>query len=279
MARSFHEALGISFASADPQKYVDILLYGLTLAWGAEVTSFDLPPDAAAVSFAICDQATQEVHKVPQKRQTTTPAKSRSTPKKGGPSGGLIPMQVDDGNIGAGGGDAGGGEGTEAVEGAGDVAQEEDEEMTHKRPSCRLARWLRKRPGAPRWTQKICRLLEGWMESDEDGSEHDLGSMIEELWQVLLDCDKSGKVALKSRIKEHKKKRKAKERKRRQKEKKKHKKSTKSKRHKKWSSRGSSSGSSSSDSGSSGSDSSSSSTDDSSSSSGQSSKSRKSAAP
>ena len=135
MARSFHEALGISFASADPQKYVDVLLYGLTLAWGAEVTSFDLPPDAAAVSFAICDQVTQEVQKVPQKRQTTTLAEPRSTPKKGGASGGSIPMQVDDGNIGAGGGDAGGG--TEAVEGAGDVAQEEDEEMTHKRPSYR----------------------------------------------------------------------------------------------------------------------------------------------
>ena len=167
MARSFHEALGISFASADPKKYVDVLLHAVTPAWGAEVTSFDLLPDAAAMSFAICDQVTQEVHKVPQKRQTTTPAKSRSTPKKGGASGGTIPMQVDNGNIGAGGGDAGGG--TEAVEGAGDVAHEEDEEMTHKRPSYSNARWLRKRPGAPRWTQKMCRLLEGWMESDEDG--------------------------------------------------------------------------------------------------------------
>ena len=277
MARSFHEALGVSFASANPQKYVDALLYGLTLARGAKVTSFDLPPDAAAVSFAICDQVTNEVHKVPQKRQTTTLAKSRATPKKGGASGGTIPMQVDYGNIGAGGGDTGGG--TKAPESTGEVAHEEDEEMTHKRPSYRNARWLRKRPGAARWTQKMCRLLEGWIGSDEDGLEHHLGSMIEELWQVLLGCDKSRKDALKSRIKEHEKKRKAKERKQRKKEKKRHKKSMKSKRHQKWSSRGSSSGSSFSDNGSSGSGSSPSSMDDSSSSSGRSSKSRKSAAP
>ena len=34
MARAYVEALGISFQSFDPQKYLDMLLYGLTLAWG-----------------------------------------------------------------------------------------------------------------------------------------------------------------------------------------------------------------------------------------------------
>ena len=44
MARAFHEALGIYFESADPRKYMDTLLYGLTMAWGTEVTSFNLSP-------------------------------------------------------------------------------------------------------------------------------------------------------------------------------------------------------------------------------------------
>ena len=60
MARAFHEALGVSFQSADPQKYLDALLYGLTLAWGTEVTSFNLILDAAAISFAICDMVSKE---------------------------------------------------------------------------------------------------------------------------------------------------------------------------------------------------------------------------
>ena len=32
MARAYHEALGVPFHSADPQKYLDALLYGLNLA-------------------------------------------------------------------------------------------------------------------------------------------------------------------------------------------------------------------------------------------------------
>ena len=60
MARAYHEALGVSFQSADPQKYLDALLYGLTLARGTEITSFNLTPDAAAVSFAICDPLSKE---------------------------------------------------------------------------------------------------------------------------------------------------------------------------------------------------------------------------
>ena len=44
MARAYHEALGISFHSSDPQMYLDALLCGLTLAWGTEVTSFHLAP-------------------------------------------------------------------------------------------------------------------------------------------------------------------------------------------------------------------------------------------
>ena len=30
MARSYHQALGVVFASNDSQKYIDVLLYGLT---------------------------------------------------------------------------------------------------------------------------------------------------------------------------------------------------------------------------------------------------------
>ena len=60
MAQAYHDALGVSFHSADPQNYLDALLYGLTLAWGTEITSFNLTPDAAAVSFAICDLVSKE---------------------------------------------------------------------------------------------------------------------------------------------------------------------------------------------------------------------------
>ena len=66
----------------------------------------------------------------------------------------------------------------------GDGAEDEGEsrpELTHKEPSYKNARWLRKRPGAPRWTQKICRLLEGLMEVDEVAEEVDMGEVVDDV--------------------------------------------------------------------------------------------------
>ena len=86
-----------------------------------------------------------------------------------------------------------------------DDAGDDDEtgrEMSYKHPGCCKARWLRKRPGAPRWTPKLCRLLERLIEEDETEVETDMGIVVEDTWKILLDCDKSGKDALKHKIKE-----------------------------------------------------------------------------
>ena len=104
---------------------------------------------------------------------------------------------------------------------AGTGAEEDEEvrpEMTHKEPSYKNAPWLRKRPGPPGLTQKIRRLLEDLMEADETEAETDMGAVVHDLWRILLDCDKSGKDTLKTKIKEHKKKQKHKEKKQRKKE-------------------------------------------------------------
>ena len=82
LARAYHEALGISFQLSDPQKYPDALLYGLTLAWGTEVASFHLAPEAAAVSFAVCDVGTQEPARAVNKRYAGAKLGARSTFKK-----------------------------------------------------------------------------------------------------------------------------------------------------------------------------------------------------
>ena len=73
MARAFHEVLGISFQSADAQKHMDMLLYGLTMAWGTEVTSLNLTQDIALVSFAICELVLKEPPKPEGKSTPATP--------------------------------------------------------------------------------------------------------------------------------------------------------------------------------------------------------------
>ena len=175
MARAYHEALGVSFHSADPQKYLDALLYGLTLAWGTDLTSFNLTPDATAVSFAICDLVSKEPARIGTWKYAGTQRGTKSTPKKQPSSEKAHGMGVDedvkrrDSQVGC---DA-------------STGVEEDEvvriELTHKEPSYKNARWLRKRPGAPRWTEKIYRLLEDLMEADETEAETDIGAVVYEL--------------------------------------------------------------------------------------------------
>ena len=96
MARAYHEALGISFQSADPQKYLDVLLYGLTLAWGTKITSFNVTPDVAAVSFAIYDLVSREPAKTGNPKYAGTQSGVRSTPKKQPQNGKLQEMAVDE---------------------------------------------------------------------------------------------------------------------------------------------------------------------------------------
>ena len=185
LARAYHEALGVSFQSSDPQKYLDALLYGLTFAWGTENTSFHLAPEAAAVSFAVCDVVTREPARAINKRYSGAQPGARSTPKKQLPEEKYNNMAVDQEATG----------GSAQTRGAtGDGAEDESEsrpELTHKEPSYKNARWLRKSPGAPRWTQKICRLLEGLMEADEIAEEVDMGAVVDDLRGIPLDCDKA----------------------------------------------------------------------------------------
>ena len=158
LARSFHEALGVSFQSPDPQHYMDAMLYGLTMAWGAEVTSFNLSQEAAAVSFAVCDVVSKEP--VKSERKYTKPTSgARTTPKKAPAVDSGCSMALD--------GAVDGAPATEwgsASEGGGD---DKVQEPSYREPSFRNARWMRKRPGAPRWTHKLCRFLERLMEAED----------------------------------------------------------------------------------------------------------------
>jgi len=98
---------------------------------------------------------------------------------------------------------------------------------------------MRKRKGAPRWTQKLAKIITGAWEGEETEPPK---IQAEELWKVMLRCDTQGKDHLKKKHKEDKRKEKRKEKKAKKKEQKKKKKGKKS------SSRDSSSSDSSSDS-------------------------------
>ena len=143
LARTFHETLGISFQSPNPQRYVDALLYGLTLAWGVEVTAFSLSAEEAAVGFAVCDLIAKPPGKSASRRGGVGIKGERHSQGKNAKPETNSGTALDE----------------EAGAGAGEceaAAAEEDEEdeLTYKEPSFKNVRWMRKRPGAPRWTVK-----------------------------------------------------------------------------------------------------------------------------
>ena len=211
LARTFHETLGISFQSPHPQWYVDALLYGLTLAWGVEVTAFSLSAEEAAVGFAVCDLIAKPPRKSASRRGGVGIKGERHSQGKNAKPETNSGMALDE--------EAGAGAGER--EGGGGPAAAEEDELTYKEPSFKNAKWMRKRPGAPRWTVKVCRLVERLMEAEESETATEVSTIIDDVWQLLLDCDKSGKDAVKAKIKEVKKRNKKKVNKQRRKEKKK----------------------------------------------------------
>ena len=148
--------------------------------------------DAAAVSFAVRDLVSNEPTKSGAQKYAGNQPGTISAPKKQSPSEKSHGIAVDE-DI----------KRRESQVGCDDDARaEKDEvvrpEMTHKEPTYKNARWLRKRHGAPHWTQKICRLLEDLMDADETEAEADMGAVVYELWKIRLDRDNPGQDARKS---------------------------------------------------------------------------------
>ena len=136
MVRAFHEAVGVSFLSTDPQKCMDALLYGLTMSWDTKVTSFNLNPDAAAVSFPICNVVSKEPTGLEGRKYASATKGSRMTPKKQAVAERGLGMAIDDKQKGD-----HGNAGTATCTGSG-VAGDDDEgqqEMTHKEPNYKNA--------------------------------------------------------------------------------------------------------------------------------------------
>ena len=104
------------------------------------------------------------------------------------------------------------------IQGSGAEDDDGQQETSYKDPSNSNARWLRKRLGAQRRTPKLCCLLESLMKAEETEAETEVGAILEDIWKILLHCDKSGKDALRNKFKEHRKKRKQKEKRRHKKQ-------------------------------------------------------------
>ena len=170
----------------------------LTLAWGTEITSFNLRPDAAAVTFAICDLVSRELPRPGCQKYAGAQSGTRSTPKNLPPTEKCQGMAVDEETKGG---------NTQVGGTAGVRAGEEKEirpETMHAQPSYKNARWLIKMPRVARWTQILCRMRRASWIRMRRTPRQTLGQ-----WCVISErfcqCDKSGQDALKTKIKEHEK--------------------------------------------------------------------------
>ena len=142
---------------------MDALLYGLTIAWGTEVTSSNRTPDAAAVSFAICDVVSTEPARLGGQEYACAHQGSKTTPKKKPTADSGSSMALDEDHKGD-----HGTAGNATCPGSEEVGDDDEgqPEMTQKKPNYKNAPWLRKRPSMPRWTQQLYQILEGPLEAD-----------------------------------------------------------------------------------------------------------------
>mmetsp|Transcript_28002 Transcript_28002/g.46346 ORF Transcript_28002/g.46346 Transcript_28002/m.46346 type:complete len:223 (-) Transcript_28002:709-1377(-) len=155
----------------------------MMLTWGLEVQSFDLSQEQSSASLALL-----------QRLSATKP------PPRPEPMSGVIGPH----------------DGT-------DFPEQSPSKPRYDEFTAKNSKRLRKRTGATRWTQKICKALErylrGMQEVPDDGygpahpaleMQVQLGSeLAEDIWSVVLDCDDPGRRALKSGDKEKRKKEKS----------------------------------------------------------------------
>ena len=170
LSRIFFEQLGVTTVNSSFVYYRDAFLFGMMLTWGLEIQSFDLSREQSAASFALL-----------QRLSSTKP------PPRPEPMARVIGPQ----------------DGT-------DFAEHPPWKPRYDKFMAKNSKRLRKRTGATRWTQKICKALErylrGMQEVPDDGygpahpaleMQVQLGSgLAEDIWAVVLDCDDPGRRAL-----------------------------------------------------------------------------------
>ena len=149
------QGMGVSCVVSEMHKYKDAVLFGLTMAWGVEVQSFDLLPEHSHVNFTMLRVLTDVEGEAMSPQRGTQVGDQQYTGKiprgRHRPAGTKVPMQEDN-----------------ADRKEDEVGEEGDEaRVTHRVLTAKLAKMMRKRPGAPRWTQKLCRMLDYWL-TDED---------------------------------------------------------------------------------------------------------------
>ena len=163
---------------------------------GVEIQSFHLPPEHLHASFAMLGVLT-DVEREAMSPQRGTPAGDHQNHQNAGkiprgrlrPAGTSMPVQEDN---------------TDGEED--EVGDEGDEaRVTHRVVTAKVAKMMRKRPGALWWTQKLCRMLDRWL-SDEDDEERTVEGLTRQVWDAILDGDKAGKDELKTKIKDKRKK-------------------------------------------------------------------------
>ena len=82
------------------------------------------------------------------------------------------------------------------------------------------ARSMRRRPGATRWTIKLCRALEQELKGHAAEGEAGPSTLARKVWKIVLDCDVTGADELKDRARERRRKERKREKRQRWKERK-----------------------------------------------------------
>ena len=203
LAVIFHRGLGVCLVCKNLLARTDAFLYGLALAWGIAVPNVQLSQPQSEAAFEL-SASLQELER-----------------------------RVGQGLHGAGGnscGSAAGPSGTQPACGPGDNEGHSDkasDKVKWNILTASAARSMRRRPGATRWTIKLCMVLEQELKNHAAESEAEPSALARKVWKIVLDCDMTGAGELKDGARERRRKERKREKRQRRKE---HKRRGKSKR-------------------------------------------------
>ena len=196
LAVIFNRGLGVCLVCKNFLAYRDAFLYGLGLAWGIQVPNVELSQPQSEAAFELCASLQELARRAGQGAHGASGDNSCGAAEPSGTQPACSPGDND---------------------GHSDRASDK---VKWNVLTASAARSMRRRPGATRWTIKLCRALEQELKGHAAEGEAGPSALARKVWNIVLDCDVTGADELKDRARERRRKERKREKRQRRKERK-----------------------------------------------------------
>ena len=178
LAVIFNRGLGVCLVCKNFLAYRDAFLYGLGFVWGIEVPNVELSQPQSEAAFEVCASLQELERRAGQGAHSAAGDNSCGEAEPSGTQPACSPGHNDE------------------------HSDRASNKVKWNVLTVSAARSMRRRPGATKWTIKLCRALVQELKGHVAEGEAGPSTLARKVWKIVLDCDVTGANELKDRARE-----------------------------------------------------------------------------